>query len=143
MVPSQSFFSFVNQNGYYVYFFYDKSLILTSISINLLSAICIPEYYSLKMYYFPQKEEFIFSCLTKDGGIQIHILDKDFEEASKPLVNLHILEACEIYGYSILYSYSKNDYFILSDAKCDNNDYSFININNIMNKKKKKKKKKK
>ena len=34
---------------------------------------CITKPYNIKPYYFPQTEEFVFSCLTEDNGIQTSI----------------------------------------------------------------------
>ena len=77
---------------------------------------CRNEFYALKVDYFPEKKEYVFSCLTSDGGIISFFFDKYFNILSN---SSYELRNCEyLYGYSILYSNITNNYYILSDSKC-------------------------
>ena len=79
--------------------------------------ICRNEYYGLKINYFSQNDEFIFSCLGENGNITYCIFNNDFdyEEINK-------FENCDsINGYSTLFSNIRNNYYIISDENCTNN----------------------
>ena len=43
---------------------------------------CVLKPYNLKAYYFPESEDYVFSCLTVDGGIQTTIYDKNMAQIS-------------------------------------------------------------
>ena len=86
-------------------------------------ANCRDNFYALKVDYFPEKEEYIFSCLMEEGGIQAVRFDKYFNVTSQ--LNYSYRKCEYIYGYSILYSNILNEYYILSDLKCNNTEYPF------------------
>ena len=76
---------------------------------------CRNRFYAMKVNYFPETDEFAFSCITQEGGVQIQFFDKDFNGYQKVY---KFTECGDIYGYSILYSNSDNKYYILSDVNC-------------------------
>ena len=88
--------------------------------INMIisySKKCLNKYYGIKVNYFKNSNEFVFSCLTLDGGIQIETYYKNFKNINKN--EIYPLTDCSyINGYSILYLNNEEDYFIISDALC-------------------------
>ena len=89
--------------------------------LNNNNKICRNEYYGLKVNYFPEKDEFISSCLGENGNITYFIFNIDFnyEEINK-------FENCNnINGYSTAYSNSTNKYYIISDEFCNNENIPF------------------
>lgn len=106
------------------YDFYNNNEINSIISY---SKKCLNKYYGIKVNYFQNSNEFIFSCLTLDGGIQLEAYDKDINNARKN--ELYVLTDCStIHGYSILYLNSEEDYFIISDALCQGVENYFIKL---------------
>ena len=114
----------MDNTGYSVFFEY-KIIDSHSIKINRHNKSCIDEYYAMKVDYFEDIEQIVFSCITIDGGIQAVIYNKIIENISEPIYTISKFEDCEIYGYSILYSNYINDYVILSDTKCNGIEYPF------------------
>ena len=102
------------------YDFYKKDLYTD----KLLGKECQLKSYNLKVYYFPQTEEYVFSCLNIDGEIQTTIYNKnmtklrDIKNPSKRLQKIY--SGCDGFYYSIIYSSIYKKYFILSDINCDN-----------------------
>ena len=84
---------------------------------------CIENYYALQVNYFPETEEFVFSCLLKDGGIQFNFYDKTLNNSYNRIYKLTDCE--QIFGYSLLYSTTKKKYYILSDAICNGIKYPY------------------
>ena len=82
---------------------------------NCSNKICKNEYYSLKVDYIPQKDEFIFSCSGNTGNISFCIFNNSFNYKEIDKFN----ECENIDGYSTLYSEDTKDYFIISDVKCN------------------------
>ena len=67
----------------------------------MIDDYCINEFYALKVDYFPEKEEFVFSCLKNNGGIQCAVFDKYLNLSS---IVLYEFTDCEyLNGYSVLY----------------------------------------
>ena len=88
---------------------------------NCNNKICKKEYYGLKVNYISQTDEFIFSCLGNNGNIRFCIFNNTFDSKE-----INKFKECEtIDGYSTIYSTYKNDYFIVSDAKCNGNIKSY------------------
>ena len=102
------------------YDFYNSRLFID----DLLGEKCQLELYNLKVYYFPETEEYVFSCLNIHGEIQTTIYNKnmakssDIENPSKRLQKPY--SGCDGFYYSIIYSSIYKKYFILSDINCDN-----------------------
>ena len=72
---------------------------------------CIEKINGLNVYYYPDKEEFVFSCLSKDGGIQISTYDKNLTNNPN---TINVFSDCNnIYGYSLLYLSDISDYVLL------------------------------
>ena len=89
--------------------------------LNCNNKICRNEYYGLKVNYFPEKDEFISSCLGENGNITYCIFNNNFnyEEINK-------FENCNnINGYSTVFSNSTNKYYIISDEFCNNENIPF------------------
>ena len=87
--------------------------------------ICKKYPYNIKTYYFPETEEYVFSCLTVDNEIQTTIYNKDMEKMEDigyPSKRLQkTFPDCDDFYYSIIYSQIKQQYIIISDYSCDNN----------------------
>ena len=84
---------------------------------------CINTPYNVKTYYFPDTDEYVFSCLTENYKIQTTIYNKnmnDFREIKNP--SNRLLRACEgcnsEFYYSIIYNKVKIKYYIISDMDC-------------------------
>ena len=86
----------------------------------LINDKCRTKYYGLKVYYYPDKEEYIFSCLEAQGMV-IEYFDNTFRNYN---YSFKYLECEEIYGNSILYLTSKNNYYLISDAVCNSKKIS-------------------
>ena len=67
----------------------------------LINDKCRTKYYGLKVYYYPDKEEYIFSCLEAQGMV-IEYFDNTFRNYN---YSFKYLECEEIYGNSILYNF--------------------------------------
>ena len=69
---------------------------------------CKVKPYNIKTYYFPETGEYVFSCLTQDGGIQTTIYDKNMaviSDIENPSMKLQKeFSGCNGYDYSIIYS---------------------------------------
>ena len=84
---------------------------------------CRNSYYGMKVDYFPETEEFAFSCLTDEGGIHFRFYNKYLNNGYN---RVYKFTKCEnIYGYSLLYSKSSEAYYILSDVKCQGNNFPY------------------
>ena len=93
-------------NNNFLYYYYDTK--------------CSSKTYGFKVEYYKEKEEFAFSCLTQNGGIEVIIYDKSLTNDKE----IYKFIDCEdIYGYSLLYN--NNSYFVISDVKCNNIEYPF------------------
>ena len=84
---------------------------------------CRDEIYGMNVRYLFETKEVVFSCSDSDGSIQAAIYS---EELSTPESSFKQFISCEsIYGYSVLYSNNKSDYYVVSDVKCDGNENPF------------------
>ena len=82
---------------------------------------CRDQHYGLKINYYKEKEDFIYTCLDDKGKISTTMFDKNLKNYT--LFILKNIDCEEFYGYSIIYSIIKNKYFIISDGKCKENNY--------------------
>ena len=82
---------------------------------------CKDAYYGLKVSYYNETDEYIFSCITDEGGIAIQFFDNNFNNYDELIKNT----GCDIYGYSIIYSKYKKNYYLLSDLNCNDKEYLF------------------
>ena len=83
--------------------------------------------------YYPEKEQFVFSCLNEEGGIHFEIYDTNFAYPypyGYPLEKFTEYQRC-IYGYSILYYTSKDCYYVLFDFKYNDIEYIFKTLKDI------------
>ena len=106
-------------------FTYKSSDVNNDITINLKKLFnekCNIDYYSMKVGYIKGKEEFIISSLGIDGSIQTRI----YNNSMGMTIKVDKFNNCTyIYGYSILYSVASNEYYDLSDIKCEDKKYPF------------------
>ena len=84
---------------------------------------CSSKTYGFKVEYYKEKEEFAFSCLTQNGGIEVGFYDKSLTDAKDEIYKF--IDCESIYGYSLLYNQKNNSYFVISDVKCNNIEYPF------------------
>ena len=88
---------------------------------------CLTKYYGMNIKYFPEKEQFVFSCLMEEGGVHFEIMDKSFNYPypyGYPIYKFTEYPG-DIYGHSILYYISKDCYYILFDLKYNETEYTF------------------
>ena len=79
---------------------------------------CKSVLYGTKVTFLYEIENIVFSCLSDgDGAIQIGILDDNIEYIDN---YIDYLFCSNIFGHSILYS--NDDYIIISDMSCDEED---------------------
>ena len=124
--------SSVNSNhseGLFCYYSYDYS-----IHCEKISFLYDNETYSyddiakhgiqgFKVEYFQEKEQFLFTYLSIDGGI---IIDNDFEdEVSEYYLFDKYTECNDIFSYSVLYLNAKEKYYLLTDSQCEAIEYNF------------------
>ena len=74
------------------------------------------KYYSLAVDYFGEKDEFSFSCLTKDENAVFAIFYQD--NIDNKVFNKTRYFNCNLNEYSLLYLLNNNNYYILSDLIC-------------------------
>ena len=91
---------------------------------------CIKEPYNIRTYYFSETDQYVFSYLTEDFGIQTVIYDKNMAnmvDIETPLYRLQrVFNGCdEFYYYSIIYSEIKKRYYVISDSDCSNYGHFF------------------
>ena len=94
-------------------------------SLYQFNVFCLPKYYGLKIEYHEDKEEYTVSCLaeTAIGGIQVITFSKDLNSHANEIFKYGNCEY--IHGYSLIYNLNKNNYYIISDVKCNNKNYPF------------------
>ena len=84
---------------------------------------CVVKPYNIKTYYFPETGEYVFSCLTLDGGIQTTIYDKNMaviSDIENPSMRLQKeFSNCNGFDYSIIYSQYYQKYYVISDIDCE------------------------
>ena len=96
-------------------------------SVNFITK-CSSNLYGIKVNYLYETAEILFSCILypENGSVQGAIFNTALTTPDcsyKKIIN------CEsIYGHSIIYSSSNNDYYIISDATCSTSQ----NVNNFV-----------
>ena len=73
------------------------------------------QYHGLKVNYYKEKEEYIYSIIDDNGNIYIKMMDKNFNYYKNFIKHT---DCGEVNGYSIIYSIIKDKYFIISDGNC-------------------------
>ena len=82
--------------------------------------------YGLKVDYFPQNDQIVYSCLVNNSCILINFESNNNKSNNK---SIYMFPSCEnIFGYSIIYLNSIKKYYILSDVMCNNTNHPFIEI---------------
>jgi hypothetical protein len=81
---------------------------------------CRTKPYSLKVHYFHDKEEFVFSCITTQRGIQINTFKQNSKGIEHKTNQFYTIDnnCSNIYGHSILFHKESEQYFVLYDAIC-------------------------
>ena len=97
---------------------------------------CTDNIYSINLYYFEKKEEFIFSCIGNQNYFKMVPITKDFnyiEENNK--FNYYEFEDCSTpLSFSILYINPFKLYSIMIDIQCTGSSYplrNYLLIENI------------
>ena len=102
----QAIFCYYNstkQPTFFIYNVYEDTIYFDDYNYS-----CKPKYYSLRIEYFKEKDDFIFSCLKDSGGIITVIFDEDFYLKAE-LIDKDII--CDNnYGYSLIYSKNVEKY---------------------------------
>ena len=74
---------------------------------------CVEKTYNIKTYYFSETDEYVFSCLTINYGIQTTIYNSNMEKIEDIETPLYRLQRsftdCNEFYYSIIYSNAKKD----------------------------------
>ena len=92
----------------------------STIYYDIYTRKCRTKYYSLKVNYLHENDEFAFSYITNQGGIQIITFEKNLTDIDYPTNKFYEFNNCSnIYGHSVLYPIIYNQYFILSDINCE------------------------
>ena len=81
---------------------------------------CRSQYHGLKINYYKEKEEYIYTCIDDNGKILIEMYDENLNIYN---YTFKYTDCKEIYGYSIIYSKFKEKYYIISDVNCRGNNY--------------------
>ena len=107
------------ENNCFIYDIYVSGFNMNYLNCN--NKICRNEYYGLKTNYFPEKKEFIFSCIGNDGNITYCIFNSTFS-----FNEINKFNQCEsINGYSTIYSNNLSTYYIISDEMCEGKSNSY------------------
>ena len=81
-----------------------------------ISEKCLIKYYGFNVDYFPDTGKFSFSCLN-EKGIEIGFYNEDLCSGDK---EIYRFTNCEyLYGNTLIYSTTKQDYVLISDLKCN------------------------
>ena len=92
----------------------------STIYYDIYTRKCRTKYYSLKVNYLHENDEFAFSYITNQGGIQIITFEKNLADIDYPTNKFYEFNNCSnIYGHSVLFPIIYNQYFILSDINCE------------------------
>ena len=91
-----------------------------------LGVYCRDGHFSNNLEYFSQKNQFLFYGTDNAGEITAQILDENLCPING---SFRIVQGFNVYGASIIYSSSYDDFFVLSDINCENPDNFFISIN--------------
>ena len=112
------FLNSISGKGYY--FSYSINSNTFSTNIEFISN-CYSQYFGTKLSYFRETNQFLFGCINENNNLlNIVIFNNNFEY----LNNFTIKDFNYNSGYSIVYSYFKEDYIIISDKQ-----YQEINFN--------------
>ena len=116
-------------NGEYQYFIFDANYNSQIKKFYLKETLCRNQYYGLKINYYKEKEEYIYSCLFDNSTILISMFNKELKNYK---YTFKYTDCDKIYGYSIIYSIIKEKYFIISDENCKWKNYPINLLYNEM-----------
>ena len=88
---------------------------------------CGSEGYTVNVEYMRETEQYVFSCSNYEGKLTATLFDKDFNHLGE---TFKLADSGKVFGYSIVYSYSKGNYFAVSDINNENGQLQFIEISN-------------
>ena len=86
---------------------------------------CENKYAFYKLKYFPQTEEYVFICKTKNEKFTIVKFDKNFNKINPDEItneNFEIQYYNSFHSISLAYDKYSNNYIIIADSKSDNYD---------------------
>jgi hypothetical protein len=88
------------------YFIFDINAIYYNTIQNwyFIDQHCRNQFHGLKINYYKEKEEYIYTCIDDNGKIYIEMYDKNFKNYN---YTFKYTDCEEIYGYSIIYSIFK------------------------------------
>ena len=128
----KSIFCFYNSLQHIKCLFYQLNIKYEYYSYSYDEINCITKHYAFNIKYFPEKEQFVFSCLEEDGGIIFMIYNMSFaypEPYGYPYQKFTEYQR-SIYGHSILYYTIKDCYYVLFDLKYNEIEYTFKTLKN-------------
>ena len=84
---------------------------------------CAKDDYKLKVEYFQEKNQYIFSCLSENNINEIIYVTFSFDDENNLIYNLNKKvnnDQCTIFnGYNLFYSNDNDNYYIISDYICN------------------------
>ena len=90
---------------------------------NFTESYCQNIVHGFKFNYYPERNESIYTCLFLSNSWTIpnaKILVGNIDEDNNHKSLNYKFDNCEVHGYSVIYIDAKNDYYIISDANCNN-----------------------
>ena len=88
---------------------------------------CDKKNYGLKVNYFSEKNQFIFSCLSDTSIIYVLFYFDDNNSFKYNFNKLNTNDECEYFnGYNFFYSQEEDNYYIISDYICNKSDITDI-----------------
>lgn len=83
---------------------------------------CRGEYIAINLYYMRETRQFIFMCIQDDDNLTMLFFDENYNLSNSPSFKDH----GSLKGFSIIYSYYLQNYYIISDG--DTNKNSSVKI---------------
>ena len=87
---------------------------------NIGKKKCKTKPYCLKVNYFQEKEEFVFSCITTQNGIQISTFEQNLNGIDHISDQFYSFDGncINFYGHSVLYHKEYEQYFVIYGESC-------------------------
>ena len=105
-----------SSTGIPYFFIYDSYFQLQYRLLYFQNSHCRNQYHGLKVNYYKEKQEYIFSCIDDNGKILVEFFKSNLTNYNYTFKYSN----CEnIYGYSILFINNNQKYYILSAVDCN------------------------
>ena len=107
---------------------YDVNAPTNTLPYKNLNDFSIQKFYALKVYYFPETNQYGLSYINLNGNIQVIIYNSTFQEYYK---TIYKFSGCQsIYSHSLVYIKNLTNYYIITDAEsaCNGNYSSFVKL---------------